>query len=1172
MRKQVWVSLGSIFTVAAFLLLIPTSAESPGPLAEPGIWSGKAAGVLSTASEGARTWSESSYGKLPLSFEPNQGQASEGIKFVSRGRGYTLYLTGDEAILGLRTAGPVSPAKGKDVGSDSRPSKPDALHMKLQGADQRAQTIAFDRLPGKTNYLIGKDPQKWNTNIPNYAKVRYKNVYHGIDLVYYGNQRLLEYDFVVAPGGDPKAITLEISGTEKSSPIRIAENGDLLIEAKGGEVRFHKPVVYQIESSSSQASKRQSVEGHFVLLAKNRVGFEVSTYDATKPLYIDPVISYATYLGTPDRESGEGVAVDAEGNAYVVLTASGSTADPPFPPHVLVDKINASGSAVLYSTVLGGSTYEQGSWIAVDSLGNAYVTGTTASDDFPTTENAYQKAPGGGTCSYTVGPWVVPRCTDVFFTKLNAAGSGLLYSTYLGGTNQDNTMFNGVAIDAAGNAYVAGWTQSSDFPTVNAIQPAFHGGNCGPAGATVPCPDGFVAKINPSAVGAASLVYSTFVVGSNGDEIRSVAVDSNGSAYVAGQTQSPDFPTTNGAFQTAPSGPADAFVTKINSDGSAFAYSTFLGGAGWDQAGSVGVDSEGNAYVTGMTNSADFPTTVGVDDTSCGTDGQCNGMSDTFVTKLNADGSNLVYSTFLGGSGEEAPFSIAVDSMGIAYVTGRTNSPDFPMSRITESIDGLFDSGKCGSDPNTYTCADVYVAKLTAGGENLIFSTFLGGHGDDVGNGIAVDSSRNAYVVGMTSSSDFPMMTWSLQPEFTGFADAFIVKLSDLAGSDTQPSTESIDFGEQVVGTTSEAQTVTFKNYGDAPEIVPPLDVTGDFQFTHTCGATIPPGASCTAELTFTPTETGVRTGAMRGYSEESGEWEEFLPLTGVGIAPALSVSPSNLTFEDQLVETTSKSQTVTLTNTGAVPVNFSGIQGSTHFANTHNCGTSLDPGKSCTINVTFAPKAAGLLTEQITVNHDGAGSPNSITLTGKGTDFALQSGTDGSSASVSAGETATYNLSVNAMGYSGEVRMKCQWYVAVPGGTSCSFSPSTISLDGTNPANVVLRINTTSRSMAPLLRQPLPPGPGSYPASHLVIWLLAMAAMVSLIARRRRATVALASLLFLVTLWVACGGSAPAPLAVTGTPAGTYSLSAVATTSIGPAEEYPTSVTRSTGLTLEVK
>jgi hypothetical protein len=416
------------------------------------------------------------------------------------------------------------------------------VRMQLLGANPAPQVVGLEELPGRSNYFIGNDPKKWRTNVPTYARVKYANVYPGVDLVYYGNQGQLEYDFVVQPGADPSRIALDIEpslvpapGHPSWAPLRVAENGDLVVGTKGGEVVFRKPIVYQPATDSGQWT-RDLVEGKYVIRAGQQITFDIASYDKTRPLVIDPTLVYSTYLGGSQFDAGTGIVVDAIGNAYVI--GSAESADFPttrgaFQPtksgfrNAIISKLNAAGSALVYSTYLGGSSgAEGGRAIAVDTSGNAYVIGDTTSDDFPTTPGAFQPTFGGD--------------TDAFVTKLNATGSGLVYSTFLGGSSLDGVPDGGgIVVDAMGNAYVTGLTSSADFPTTPG---AFQ--------TTGAFEVAFVTKLNPT---GSALVYSTYL-GVNFTSGFGIALDASDNAYVTGVTSSADFPTTPGAFQTTKPG------------------------------------------------------------------------------------------------------------------------------------------------------------------------------------------------------------------------------------------------------------------------------------------------------------------------------------------------------------------------------------------------------------------------------------------------------------------------------------------------------------------------------------------------------------------------------------------------------------------------------------------
>jgi hypothetical protein len=569
------------------------------------------------------------YGKLPLSFEANQGQSDTRVKFLSRGSGYTLFLTSSEAVLLLQTGAasddvkqhgrpqidePIPP-KNLNLEDDAR-TQSATLRIRLVGANPAPQLTGFDELPGKANYFVGNDVKKWRTDVPTYAKVKYHAVYPGVDLVYYGNQRQLEHDFIIAPGADLGLISLRLEGAKQLS---LDSHGDLVLKTQNGEIRLQKPVIYQ-----EVDGVRQEIAGGYRLEGKNRVSFEVATYDVTKALVVDPTLVYSTYLGGSSIDTAYGIAVDSAGNAYV----TGYTNSTNFPTKsafqgtkagnydAFVTKLSPTGSALVYSTYLGGNSGNgidiakgsrlvpvgKDSWWGscsntLDSAGNAYVAGLTASTNFPT-ENPYQKVYPGGYYA-------------AFVTKLSPTGSALVYSTYLGGGYAD--VAYGIAVDSASNAYVTGATQSTKFPTKNPFQGTNAGGS-----------DAFVTKLSPT---DSALVYSTYLGGGGGDVAYGIAVDSARNAYVTGYTKGTNFPTKN-PFQGTNAGGSDAFVTKLSPTGSALVYSTYLGGGGGDVAYGIAVDSARNAYVTGTTGSTNFPTKNPFQRTYAGS-------NDAFVTKIS---------------------------------------------------------------------------------------------------------------------------------------------------------------------------------------------------------------------------------------------------------------------------------------------------------------------------------------------------------------------------------------------------------------------------------------------------------------------------------------------------------------------------------------------------------
>jgi len=676
-----------------------------------------------------------SYGRLPLSFEANHGQADEKVKFLSRGSGYNLFLTSTEAVLSLRKAqSEDKAARGSALHKADKPEPATVVSMKLVGANADPRITGANQLPGKVNYFLGKDPKKWRTNIPTCARVKYTNIYPGIDLVFYGQGQKLEYDFIVAPGADPETIALCFGQTR----LKIEQNGDLALDAKGGELRLQQPLIYQDIDGI-----RKPVPGGYVLHpVKNekqthRVGFKVAAYDRTRPLVIDPVLVYSTYLGGNDSDIGHGIAVDATGNCYVTGNTSSidfPTQDPLYPNNaggdcdVFVTSLSPTGDALIYSTYLGGSNGDYGRDIAVDATGNCYVTGCTYSTDFPTQNPLYPNN-AGGDC-------------DAFVSSLSPAGDALIYSTYLGGGDYD--LSYGIAVDATGNCYVTGCTYSTDFPTQNPLYPNNAGGY-----------DAFVSSLSPA---GDFLVYSTYLGGSNGDYGRDIAVDATGNCYVTGNTYSTDFPTQNPLYPNNAGG-YDAFVSSLSPAGDFLVYSTYLGGSSNDCGSGIAVDATGNCYVTGCTNSTDFPTQNPLYPNLAGS-------CDAFVSSLSPAGDALAYSTYLGGSDYDEGSDIAVDATGNCYARGFTNSMDFPTQ------DSLY--------PNNAGGYDVFVTSLSPAGDALMYSTYLGGSDHDSGGGIAVDAIGNCYVTGYTESTDFPTQD-PLYPNLAGSHDAFVCKISSVS-------------------------------------------------------------------------------------------------------------------------------------------------------------------------------------------------------------------------------------------------------------------------------------------------------------------------------------------------------------------------------------------------------
>ena len=696
----------------------------------------------SEVSPAVRRQVSETYGKLPLSFEANRGQASGGVKFLSRGDGFQLLLSADGATFSFAGV--------------NRRGKVRRLKLGLSGARPAPPVSGEGELAGKANYLRGGDPAGWVTGVQTYSRVKYEGVYPGVDLVYYGNRRQLEYDFNVAAGADPSVIRLAFEGARR---VEIDGRGDLLLRTPGGLLSMKRPVAYQ-----EREGVRREVASRYAVRGRDGVGFQLGEYDRTLPLVIDPVLVYSTLAGGTGDDAARAIAVDAAGNVYVTgrtlsvnypvtpgaLQTAGADPTRFVEPglglgDVFITKLNAAGNGVVYSTYVGGQNDDEGRGIASDAAGNAYVAGVTYSTaDFPATPGAYQ--PTAPT------PINEAFLADAFVLKLNPSGSGLVYSTRLGTSANDEAQ--AIALDAAGAAYVTGFTEASTFPvTAGAPQPA--------SGGYV---DVFLTKLNPS---GSALVYSTYFGGTNADYSRAVAVDGAGAAYVTGRTESSNLPVTPGAIQSAFKGSSDAFVAKWGPSG-ALVYSTLLGGEGDDNGQGIDVDGSGNAYVTGYTDYSGFPVTAGAYQTADGFSGF--GVYDAFVSKLNPQGTQLVYSTYLGTPNKmavETGYDIAVNAAGEAFVSGGTNSPDFPVTG--DAAQAAYGGG----------VQDAFLVRLNAAGSGLLYSTFLGGNRSDLADAVALDSAGNVYAAGLTRSGGFPVTPGSFQKSVGGGNDqsAFVAKI-----------------------------------------------------------------------------------------------------------------------------------------------------------------------------------------------------------------------------------------------------------------------------------------------------------------------------------------------------------------------------------------------------------
>jgi len=644
--------------------------------------------------------------KLPMFFVGNQGQAPTKVRFMAKGSWLNAYFLRGEVLFALPEAW---------------------VRVRFEGADLGHDPQGMGPLPGHANFLVGAEDH-WRLDVLTYGAVVYRGLYRGIDMVYGGNERELKSEFVVAAGADPSQIRMHYSG---AGAVRIDAQGGLVIPAGDRELREEPPTVYQENEGS-----RAAVAGRYSLTSDGAVSFIVGEYDRTRTLVIDPVLSYSTLLGGTSSNAVTALAVDASGAAYV----AGITASYDFPVagalqnsnaggnDAFVAKLNSSGNGLVYCTYLGGSGDDRAYGIAVDASGDALVTGSTMSPNFPVHSPLQTKLAG-------------PR--NAFVAKLNPAGNGLLYSTYLGGNGSD--IAYGMAVDGSGNAYIVGDTTSSNFPA-SGVQTAYKGAQ-----------DAFVAKVSAN---GSQLLYSTYLGGSSIDHGAGIAVDASGSAYVTGSTYSPDFPTAN-AWQPANAGGQDAFISRLSPNGSTLLYSTYLGGSagtvGAPEAGqAIAVDGAGNAYVTGVTSSGNFPLLNPLQSSLTGT-------IDVFISKITASGV-LSYSTYLGGSGQDLGTAIAVDGAGDAYVAGYGYSTDLPVTAnaLQPAIGGGYDA---------------FVAKLNPAGNSLLYLSYLGGNGSDAAAALALDPAGNIYVAGWTLSTNFPVVN-AYQATNPGNYGAFVTKIS----------------------------------------------------------------------------------------------------------------------------------------------------------------------------------------------------------------------------------------------------------------------------------------------------------------------------------------------------------------------------------------------------------
>ena len=765
-----------------------------------------------------RSDARGAFSDLPMLFEKNLGQADPGAHFLSRGQGYTFFVAPGEATLVLRGT-PEAHVTEPGTLVRQRRGISRVLRMKLVGGNAQSTIGGTSRTETAVNYFVGKDPDQWTRNVPAFLRLENRDVYPGIDLVYRGTGGELEYDFIVSPGADPSHIRMRLEGPDRLH----LDRGSLVAEFGDRKLVQRPPSIYQ-----EIDGEREPIQGSFVMTEDREVRFDIGRYDTARPLVIDPVLTYSSYLGGSGRDTPLGITVDAQGNTFVV----GSTASIDFPGADPADvdagagddaflvKINASGSGIDFANYIGGESLDAARAVTLGDTGNIFVAGATDSPDFPV-KGALQPESNG--------------FFDVFISVFSASGNTLLLSTYLGGERDD--VATAIALDKDENMVVTGESNSVRFPTASAIQPIGLGTT-----------DAFIAKLNADGT---SPVFSTYL-GFDGGSGRGVVVDDNSNIWVTGLTGSSSSPTQN-PTQTSLGGSFDAFVTRFSADGSLL-FSTFLGGSNTDIGSGIAVDRSGNVYVTGETDSTDFPTANAFQPTHAG-------GTDAFIAKFKSDGSSLLSSSFLGGTGTDAAIAVAADSYGDVVVAGSTNSTNFPTMNAIQPASGGGNDG--------------FVSRFDSTIATLLYSTYLGGTGQDAVGHMVVDAGGNVYVTGTTDSTDFPTAS-ALQSSPGGQGDGFLWKV----GSD--PTTFAVsDRGGMSVATADSGGVLQ----------------TGHSRVRPSEGSTAPAGV---AIFGFRPdsvllSEAGVpASGAMlagRIYAEVAG-----VVTTGVAIANPSSQN-ANVTF-----------------------------------------------------------------------------------------------------------------------------------------------------------------------------------------------------------------------------------------------------------------------------------
>ena len=955
---------------------------------------------------------------IPLTFEANAGQASSEVAFVARGPHLSTFLT--------RTGIEVEPR-----GSRNNLATHHRLQITFARASHASEQISHLKnasiawkgiapLRAQTNYFIGSDPSKWRTAIPHYARAEARRILPGVDLVAYSNaaddrrENQLEFDLQIAPQADASRLRIKISGAEE---MRLNAEGDLLMQVENAQLVLHKPALYEEVRSRELAHKsaavanlpqRYPIEGAYLFEPDGSIGFRIARRHPHAALVIDPSLSitYSTFLGGAGEDTANSIAADSTGKLYIAGTTTSASTFPQSAPATngpgggatdffiaKIDPTASGANSLIYLAFLGGSGNETGGMIAVDSSGRVAITGTTTSADFPVTDGSTRTS----------------GANDIAVTELAPTGASLVYSTLFGGSGAESTQNpGGIALDQAGEIFIASDTTSTDLPVTTGAFQAANGGGAS---------DGFLAIFRPlAAAPTPHLKYCTYLGINAQVGIGGVAVDAGGNAYIAGFTSNPGttFPTLNGYQTTYAGDPFDAFVIKIRPSGtgaSDLAYGTFLGGAGLDQALaiSVGAAMPATAYVTGTTQSTNFPTNgtnAGAQSTLKGT---AKGSANAFFSAIAQDATtgmtSLLYSTYLGGTQSDSGLSVAVVAPNELYISGKTTSWDFPWLNNLQPFTGNEDAFVAKFDPTASGPASLIYATPLAG------TAPPGGTAVTDGNAIAADTLGDVYVAGRSTSSDFPSgvnLSTALQPicascqELPPAADAFVLAFHESANSAPSLSftTLNVNFGAQPVG----AQNIpplfsALINTGDAPLNVSNIALSGpdgsSFSLVGSdpcIGTPMPPRATCSFEISFSPTAVGPAE-AFATITDDAPGSPHVLSVVGIGSGALAVLSTTSLSFANQPQGSTSNFQFVTILNQGNQPLHIADIEISgpdqlLFRPNSQSPCPLVLPGNSCQYGVAFTPTTTGSFHAEIDLTDDSGGLASAkqvIALSGTG-------------------------------------------------------------------------------------------------------------------------------------------------------------------------------------------